>query len=464
MDRNTARELYRSGEEPTIAKLMELDDENERLKKKIASLSQNSTNSSKPPSSDGPSVKRPVNEPSKRKPGGQPGHKGHKRELLPAEEMTQLIDLHPERCRRCGRLLADAQEIGQAVRNQTFDIPPIELIKTEYRRHAHRCACGCVTRASLPDISTESQFGPAIHALAAYLVTSHRVSRRGAAEIMSSVLNLDISLGAVDEMVMRVGDAMKPVVDDLVNRMPQQDHFNIDETGWKNKKDKRWIWAFVSVVFSVFKLSASRGSIVLESMLGKDFNGKITSDDFSAYNKYVNKKKWQLCWAHLLRKFIALLDGGPEAERFGQAMLTASWQLFSYWHLYKQRAFDTELWITRADEIRREIMELCVVYSEASDEMVRKRAQKTLEKIEMLFTFVRAKGVEPTNNAAERALRPVVQLRKMCFGSCSEAGEHFIERAFSIKETCRKHNKNILTYLSNLMKSAFEKRPFPALI
>ena len=464
MDKVTARKLYRSGEGPTMAKLMELDDEVERLKKLVASLSSNSTNSSKPPSTDGPGVQRPKKQSGSRKPGGQPGHKGHKRALLPPEEMTRIIDLHPDRCRRCGQFLDGAPEVGDVARYQTFELPQIEVIKTEYRRHAHRCTCGCITRAAIPEDARNSIFGSNIHALASYLAATHRISRRGLSEIMSSLLNLDVSLGAIDEMVMRSSEAMKPVVEDIESRLPSLDHLNIDETGWKNKKDRRWLWVFVSVFFTVFKLSPSRGSQVLESVLGKQFNGKITSDDFSAYNKYVAKERWQLCWAHVIRKFRVLLDGSEEAARFGETMLGLSNQLFSYWHFYKHRVIDTELWITRADEIRNEMTELCEIHMKATDKTLKMRTKKTLAKMDMLFTFVRAEGIEPTNNAAESALRPAVQLRKMCFGSASENGERFIERALTIKETCRLQKKNHFQYMSDLMKSFFEKQPYPAII
>jgi len=471
MDREIARKIYRSGEESVVAKLIELDDEVERLKKENASLKQNSTNSSKPPSSDGPGVDRKQRQsnPNKvrgvRKPGGQPGHKGHKRKLLPPEEMTEIHDLHPDRCRKCGGLLKDTAEVGDVARYQTFELPKIEVIKKEYRRHAHRCRCGCVTRAAIPENESQSIFGANVHALASYLATTHRVSRRGLCEIMSALLNLDISLGAVDDMLMRSSEAMKPVTEDLESRLASEDHLNIDETGWKKQKERRWLWAFVSSVFTVFRMSASRGSQVLESVLGKIFNGHITSDDFSAYNKYVDKKKWQLCWAHVIRKFNALLDGEEESVCFGNEMLKLASYLFSYWHFYKDGLIDQDYWIRVADEIREEMTERCETVSGVSqDKSLRKRADATLKKMDNLFTFVRVEGIEPTNNRAERAIRPPVQLRKMCFGSASEKGERFIERAFTVKETCRLQGKNHLEYLSKLMQSFFNKQPYPALI
>ena len=176
-----------------------------------------------------------------------------------------------------------------------------------------------------------------------YLATTHRISRRGLADIASAMLNLNISLGAIDAILMRVSDAMNPIMTEVEQQLLLEERLNIDETGWKKKTERRWLWVFAGPCITVFKLDVSRGSQVLESMLGKEYKGSITSDDYSAYNKYVDKSRWQLCWAHMIRKFRKLAEGEGESKRFGEKLLKLSEYLFSYWHLYKARAISRNL-------------------------------------------------------------------------------------------------------------------------
>ena len=159
MDIREAELIYEAGKEAVVKALLEMDARTTALaqqilalQKLIASLSTDSTNSSKPPSSDGPKVEKPKKKKSSRSPGGQKGHKGHKRELLPVEQMNHVHDCYPEACEKCSASLnpTNCEEISEPFRYQTFELPEIKPIATEYRCHELKCACGHNTRAEIP--------------------------------------------------------------------------------------------------------------------------------------------------------------------------------------------------------------------------------------------------------------------------------------------------------------------------
>jgi len=468
MDKPEAERLYDSGKDPTVGKLLELDEECKTLKAKIAALSTDSTNSSKPSSSDGPGVNKKSKKPSRRKRGGQIGHKGTKRALLPEAEMDHIQNIYPQTCEECGKTLPpnESAELSRPLRHQVFDLPEIHPIKTEYRCFELTCSCGHANRAALPVEVAESNFGPGVHAAVAYLASVHRGTRRGMAEIMSAMFNLDISLGAICRIVERVSLACAPETEHIRENIAGSISLNIDETGWKSVGNTRWLWVFVSSVAVFFRVASSRGSQVLQSVLGETFSGIITSDDHSAYNKYHKSGVRQLCWAHLIRKLKALRDGraSPDAYLFARHMLKEAGTLFSYWHAFKESGCTREeLWQATA-LIRGRMKSSCLRYRNSSDKGVRTRAAGFLKNWDILFTFLRVEGVEPTNNASERAIRPAVQWRKICFGNQSCDGERFTERILTVTRTCQMQKRNAFQFLTHLMSAFFRQEPLPSLL
>ena len=269
MNKPEAEQLYDSGKEPTVGKLLEQDDQIKKLNKKIASLTQDSTNSSKPPSSDGPDKKRypKKRQPSGRKPGGQKGHKGKNRALLPVEEMDHVHNIYADDCEKCGALLLAGKNSKLVLRHQVADLPDIKPIMSEFRCYGTRCTCGHFNIAQLPDEVAKSNFGPGVHAAIAYLASTHNVTRRGMVEIMSAFFNLDISLGVTWNMVERVSNACKPVYESLKKYSAKTRVLNGDETGWKNNGQRRWLWAFVADICVIFVIAVSRGAVDIPAVV-----------------------------------------------------------------------------------------------------------------------------------------------------------------------------------------------------
>ena len=197
------------------------------------------------------------------------------------------------------------------------------------------------------------------------------------------------------------------------------------------------------------------------------YDGILCSDDFSAYSAYHKNGTRQLCWAHLIRKLKGLKDSrsSPDAYRFSTNMLKEAGRLFSYWHAFLETDNVTreELWLATA-LIRGRMKRLCNHYVKSEDATVVTRAKRFLKIWEYLFIFLLHEGVEPTNNVAERALRPAVQWRKICFGSKSEKGERFTERILTITRTCRMQGRNPFEYLTDLVTASFGNKPAPSLL
>ena len=460
MNRQDAERIYEAGKEAVIEHLLEMDGHIHELQQAVARLTRNSTNSSKPPSSDPPGLKRTAigTKPGIRKQGGQPGHTGKKRELLPAEEMNAIHHLYPQQCERCRNPLSQSllDPTRQPLRHQIFELPKIVPEKIEFRQHWLRCSCGHSTLAPLPKKVVGSNFGPRLHAAIAYLTATHRVSRRGIAEIMASLFGIGISTGAVCKVNDRVSEACRPVFAAIKRYVASAALLNIDETGWKNKGSRRYLWCFVAPRAVLFHISPSRGANVLREILGETFPGIIASDDHSAYNSYHQHRLRQLCWAHLIRKFKALRDdrSSPQAYCFAKNMLREIGKIFAYWHAFPQSGRTRQqLWMDTAP-MRQQMREYCEIFLVSSDPLVKTRAKRTLANWQHLFTFIKCPAVEPTNNRAERAIRPAVQWRKLCFGSQSDSGERFVERLLSVTATCRLHGVNPFEFLTKVLSSA----------
>jgi len=466
MDRREAERIYALGKEAVIEALLGMDARLKALEQQVASLRQNSTNSSKPPSSDGPRVMRAKKEGSSRPAGGQKGHKGSRRALLPVEQMDHVQDLYPKVCERCGASLPVTGHSSPVLRHQVFDLPELEPVKTEYRLHETLCSCGHRSRASLPPAVASTQFGPRVHAAIAYLSSVHRSTRRGMVEIMNTLFGLDLSLGSVCNALERVSPELEPVSEDIRESLKESLVLNIDETGWKSKGERRYLWAFVSPLAVFFSVAASRGSKVLKAILGERFHGVIGSDDHSAYRRYHKEGRRQLCWAHLIRKLKGLQESrsSPDASRFAGNCLRETGKLFGCWHAFRQGAISREELSGATHLIRARLKHACLTYRSSSDGAVRTRAERMLANWPHLFTFLTHEGVEPTNNAAERALRPAVQWRKISFGNQSVQGEHLTGRILTVTRTCRLQGRNAFHFLAQVMEAAFAGTARPSLV
>jgi transposase len=426
------------------------------LERQLALRKQNSTNSSKPPSSDGlAGDQRPRGRKRKslRRPGAQPGHVGHHRRLVPTAEVSAVQVLLPSQCGHCGgRLPQNRRKVtvqGEPRRHQITEIPTIQPQITEYQFPNVVCGhCGKTTREPLPS-EIAGHFGPQLAALIAYLTVICRMPRRVVEALLAQVLGIEISLGSTQKCWEEASQAVAGPCQELERQLRDEPVLNADETGWRTNGDKRFLWAFVAARFVVYTVAATRGSEVLIRLLGVVFQGILCSDRFGAYLKY-HKGKAQFCWAHLKRNLLGMLEltKNSEVERFCRDALAQHARLFRLWHKFRGGQIDRSQLFLRSIPIQKRIVELAERHLDSPHREVCNLATALFVYNQRLFTFLEEEGVEPTNNSAERALRTGVQWRKISFGNRSAAGELATARLLTVAETCDLQQLNTLSYLA----------------
>ncbi len=472
MDRQQAEILYDSGKQPTVAKLLEYDAENNQLKKKIAQLGKNSRTSSKPPSSDGPEDKEPKSETQKknsqkRKAGGQPGHKGTHRELIPIEDVNEVIAYYPDKCEGCGQPLPQdesANVIGDPFRWQVTEIEPIKADVTEHQAHTTLCECGCQTSAKLPAEIVKSNFGPRFAAIIAYLTAVLHASRRGTCEFCITFLGIQIALGSIQNLLENTSEALAPIDEELKEALPEEPVLNADETGWLD----RWLWVFVAPAFIYFQVAKGRDHKVLVDVLGTVYNGILCVDRWGAYTKY-HKGIFQFCWAHLKRDFLGILKIGQSIQSadaifFGNTMEKLRKQLMAIWYQFKAGEISRSELIKQTCSTRYAMKRCLKRYMQSQEKCVRNLACKLFKRFDHLFTFIFYQGVDPTNNIAERGIRPAVQWRKICFGNRSDNGAVLTSRLLTITRTCWLQKRNPLEFLVTAVTAHRNGQAAPSLI
>jgi transposase len=452
-------------------RIRELEQEREALQREIAELRKDSRTSHRPPASDPPAARacRPRAR-SRGRPGAKPGHSGHGRRLAPAAQVTEVRTVLPTQCRHCQAPFpsdpAQVRTRGSARRRQVTEIPPLVPTVTEWRAPHLLCdACGQSTQATLPASVTASAFGPRLTALIASLTVAQRVSRRGLEEVLADVLGCRIALGTVQARVEEASAALAAPVEALQEQIAQAPILHVDETGWATQGQRRWLWVFVTPLVVLYRVAATRAAQVLTGILGTAFAGVLTSDRWGAYEKY-HRGPAQLCWAHLKRDLAALAETGSSATAilFGRDGLAIVASLFRLWHKFQAGAIPRTALRSRMGRVRRRLDRLLVVHRHSTDHGVRVLAAALEKHFAKLFTFVEQEGVEPTNNRAERALRPAVQWRKLSFGTQSVAGEQAVARLLTARQTCRGQGRNGFAYLTEAIRCHREGQPVPTLL
>jgi transposase len=450
------------------------------LERKLGLRQQNSTTSSKPPSSDGLAGKQRARcsshrKKSGRKPGGQPGHTGHWRGLVPLERVNVVAALYPSQCGHCekpftGRDRAGAKGVPQ--RHQVTELPKIEAHITEYQCHRLQCArCGKTTQAALPE-EVKGSFGPELMALIAYQTVTCRMPRRVVLESLEHVLGIPLSLGSVQSVWEEASEAVAASYEELARQLAAEPVVNGDETGYRTNGEKRWLWAMVASTFVFYKVAASRGAEVLVQLLGKVFAGILCSDRCPSYTKY-HKGAAQFCWAHFKRNILGAQEiaKSTDAERFCRDALALHARLFRLWHRFrgdpagqKHPIRDRNDLILKSIPLQKKFFALGERYLDSDDKDVRNLATTLFVHCEKFFVFLEKEGVEPTNNSAERALRCAVQWRKTSFGSRSATGETAMARLLTVTRTCRMQNRNSLGYLAAAIRAHRRAAPAPSLL
>lgn len=440
--------------------LVEVRAENAELK---ARLGQNSSNSSRPPSSDGPAAPpRPRKPPTGRKPGGQPGHERHARPLEPSDKAAKIVSCVPERCEACDLPLHGRDP--NPWRHQVFDMPKVEPRFEEYQLQALGCACGHVTRAELPEGVPRGAFGPGVVAVVAVLMGVYRLSKRMVPDLMFDLFGLRMSVGAVVGCQQQASEAIAKPVEKAKAHVVEQAVKHADETSWRegSRRTRVWLWTVVTQSVVVFTIQARRNADAARALLVRA-DGVLVTDRHGAYNWWPDRLR-QFCWAHLKRDVQAIVDRGGQSACIGRSMLEEIDRMFHLWHRVRDGTLARSSFKVYLRSLRTRFETLLELGTLSDHPKTVKTCAKLLDHACSLWTFVRIEGVEPTNNAAEQAVRHAVILRKISYGTHSEAGSRFIERILTVHASLRRQNRSVLTFLRDACTAQLHNQRPPSLL
>jgi transposase len=419
-----------------------------------ARLGANASNSSTPPSANPPQAPKPVPKaPTGKKPGAQPGHPAHLKRRLPPERVTGAVVFAPARCDRCHEPLPALATPADPppTWHQVAELPETAAQVTEYQGHYRTCpGCGTLNHAPTPaDLKCHS-VGPRLAATLAYLAGCHHVSKRGLEEIAEAVLEVPLALGTVSHLEAQMSAALAVPHAEALEAVRQAGVKHVDETGWKQAGQKRWLWLAATPAVAAFLISLGRGFAALKGLLGTGVIGFLTSDRWAAYDKWPLWRR-QVCWAHLKRDFRKLVDRGGAAAPLGEALLRVERRVFEEWHLFRGGTFGRRALQNHLDADAREFERVLEAGCRCADAKAAAFCENLLELLPAVWRFVVSEGVEPTNNHAERLLRGAVLWRKNAFGCHSAGGCRFVERILTAVQTLRLQGRPVLPYLSDAL-------------
>lgn len=453
------------------AYIKQLEEENAQLKQCVKKMEQrieelerrlgmNSSNSSKPPSSDPPgsSVELPNHRHKKR--GARNGHQPHMRAFLPQEFVKKHMHLNPDVC-TCGSTnLKDTDH--EPLRHQVVDIPPIKPEAVEYVQHIRQCQdCGAFIYRPLPDAIKRKHFGAGVLAIVAILTGEINTSKRKALAVINEVFSIPMSLGGLSNCESQISDTLGRPYDEVAEHVRGQNTAHSDETGWpRGNHLKGWLWAMCCSTAAFFVVHANRSRQAARSLIG-GFTGTLVSDRYNSYKFYTLSR--QICWAHLKRDFVAISEAKGSLGKIGCQLYDLAKEIL---HLRKRVRDGTLQWPTfqrRMPELQQRVESLLEAGAKFDGKLGGK-CRDIIEHKKYLWTFVQDQKVEPTNNAAERIVRQAVLWRKGSFGTQSQRGARYVERILTVCATCRLQRRSVIEYLRDACHCHLDGIPVPSLI
>jgi transposase len=464
--------------------------ENQLLREQVAALQaenaslreqlqRHSGNSSQPPSQDQhkgfKQAQRSAKKPG-RKRGGQSGHPGHERPLYDACDCMSVHDHYPECCARCGAPLSG--EDPAPYRHQVVELPPILPEVVEHRFHELICPeCEARTRASMPEILRQGGYGSRLSGLVVFLSAQAHQSHQQIVQLLDEVFGVAMATGTVARLRQQFSQSIQPVIQAAQAYVQAQATVGMDETGFRqgnsdgqNDKGRRaWLWVMTTPWVSYFAIHLSRSRAVTKSLLGTDYLGIVGSDRYSAYG-YLPLDQRQICWAHLKRDFTAIAERAGPSAAIGQMLLDIEAMVFDIWHDLRAGVISYVGLREQLHPLRQQLiaqLREAIRLGEGGKTPLDKTARTCAQILKVepaLWTFTLHPGIEPTNNASERALRPAVLWRKVSLGSQSQAGSEFVAQALTVITSLKAQNRPILDYLTDVFTAARAGLAIPSLL
>jgi len=434
-----------------------------KLEEKIAWLEKNSSNSSKPPSSDIVKPEKTIVKVGhrKRKRGGQYGHRKFSRQPFGPEQVDKVIEYE----------LKDKDTKGLKSLDEWFIIQQIELPEKMYKVIEHRArkyldtVTGKIHIAPIPDeIRKGGLLGADVTASIAFMKGRCHMSYTTIQEFFRELMKLDISRGMFCKATQKTSKALKPSYEQLAQRLPDESQVNVDETGHHDDGKLHWTWCFDTSDYSLFKIDKSRGSKVLEEVLGEDFAGIIGADYWGAYRKYARlfDVRMQYCMAHLIREIRFLAEHSvTKLSRWGNELLEWLKKLFKT--LHSRSRYTSEGFIRAMEQIKQGF--LSRMRRPPDHKLAKKLARRFKCKgAEDYFRFLTEPDIEPTNNGTERQIRPVVIDRRITQGTRGDAGMRWCERIWTTIATCKKQQRNVFDFIHHTLLAHWTNTCYPKLL
>jgi transposase len=450
-------------------RLAEMEARLAQLEADLAKARKNSGNSSKPPSSDivkPPAKSRTGGRRGKRKQGAQPGHPRHERPDFSPDQIDAVWEYRLEECPCCGGHLKDAA--CDPRRLQQVDLEPRPIIIEEHRQMAQWCGkCQKVHYAGFPEeLAKAGLIGPRLTALVGFLKGACHMSFSTIRKFFRDVIGVRVSRGLLAKLVGKVSDSIQDPYEELLRMLPIQDSLNVDETGHKDRGKSLWTWCFRATLFTLYKISPSRGSDVLLDVLGKEFDGVLGCDYFSAYRKYMRLNEnvsLQFCLAHFIRDVKFLAEHPNRKNRaYGKQLVEDMRQLFHVIHRRDKYASE-DTFRHALERVARNICWDAFMESPGTRE-AENIAERFRLNTEGFFRFITTPGIAPTNNLAEQAIRFVAIHRKITQGTRGEAGQTWCERIWTVIGTCAQTGGSVFEFIHSAVEAFFAGDPAPTLL
>ena len=478
-------------ERPSYAELetlvAELSAQNTALRDRIAEqdaaieeltrrVNRDSRNSSQSPSQDQPKsraerrrearAKLKELSKAKRKPGGQPGHEGKHRQMAGPEQVNRRTEHLPESC-SCGRRFDGSEKrVGDPVIHQQWELPPISPLIFQYDLHRLQCpCCGKPRLAELPQGASWSAFAPRLEAHIATLAGVFRLSRRQVRQVVQEVFGCPISLGAVDATIMRMSAILKDPWEALRDYIQKAQLVHADETSWRLQGAQQYLWLAASALAACFRIDPARSQAAAKELLGEQFGGFVVSDRYVGYH-FLDVLQQQLCWAHIIRQLTEVSQRKRTPGKLGKQLLKLAREVITTHHRYLQDGHDLDWLRQQLRPLRERIRQLLEQGTRGRHEKTANFCQGLLDEFDALWTFCEVENIDIplTNNAAERALRHAVIMRRIQLGTQSEQGNRWVERILSVRETLRLQDRPVLDYLIRAAAAAHHGQPSPSVL
>ena len=478
MTYDDALEVYNSGEKVVTKVLSDFCDTIESQQKKvnalelkIAKLSKNSATSSKRPSSD--DITKPKKKKKGGKIGGQPGHERNLRPLFSEDEIDCFHSYILPGCPICSGEVSIPDATPRII--QQMELVQVPIIKVEHRSYPVWCEkCQKIHYMPFPaHVVKEGLFKPRLTALVAYMKNVCHASFSTVRKFIRDVLGEKVSRGYLRKVIEKVSQSLEIPYIELLDRLPLEAKLNVDETGHKENKERFWTWVFKAELYVVFKIEKSRGSKVLIDTLGKEFNGVLGCDYFSAYRKYMKDfdVTIQFCIAHIIRdiRFLTTLKD-EETKKYGERLLGEVKKMFKVIH--ERDNMDSEDFTEALEKAKENILSAALkdIPSQLNEDgkeekrEVKNMANRFRKHGEAYFEFITTPGIDPTNNVAEQAIRFIVIDRYVTQGTRSIKGRQSCERLWTVIATCSLQGRSAYNFILKAVDAHFNSEPAPSLL